>query len=526
MAETILGIDLSPHGVRLVRLTRQFLRLTVTGWAKAELPAGADMPAMAAAVRRLAESRGLLSDVNALGLGTGQAMFRRLSFPFTSPGKIRQVLGFELDAHLPMPVDGLALDMLKAGQGLAGEQRVLAAAVPRKALDGWLEAFASAGLPLQVVDVASDALLAAGAGLTGLPGKVLFLDMDLGATSLLWRVDGRPAAMRGLRFGLVDLAQALADEPMTDAEAGRRLFGRSDLAAVAAAGGEAGARVGQALDSLAAEVLLTLRSASDGEPQRPELVVLSGGGAAARGLGRLLEARLQAPVKRISQLDGFGLRAMADGAQAPRDELAVAYGLALRGAPMIRPSEAGMNFHAEGAALRRSAFDPRRYLALASAFLLVLVLGFALSAATDIVLKRQRLAELEARLDEAYRKALPDVQPGFTRAQLASILAERVESLRQGGRDDNAGRASALRILTAISQAVPPDLPMTIAQLGLDETAVRISARSDAFASVEQIKENIQKAGLGEVEIKGATASADGKGVQFQLEILLAGGGS
>lgn len=524
MAETILGIDLSPHGVRLVQLTRQFVRLTVSGWATGEAPLSADPAAAAEAVRKLAESRGLLSDVCVLGMPTDQAMFRRLGFPFTSAGKIRQVLGFEMDSHLPMPVESLALDMVKAGRGAGGEQRVLAAAMPRKALHAWLEAFSSAGLPLQVVDVRADALLAAGASLSGLPGRVLFLDMDARATSLLWRVDGRPAAMRGLRFGLLDLAEALAGEPVSDAESGRRLLARSDLAAVAAAGGESGERVGQALDSLAGELLLTLRAAAEGEVQDPELVVLSGQGAAVGGLGRLLEARVRARSRRISQLDGYGLK--IEGPQTPRDELAVAYGLALRGAPMVRPSEAGMNFHAEGAALRRGAFDPRKYLALASAFLAVLVLGYGLSTATDIMLKRQKLAELETRLDEAYRKALPDVQPGFTRSQLASILSERVASLRSDASGDDAGRPTALHVLAAVSQAVPPELPMTISQLGLDEVAVRISARSDAFASVELIKDSIQKAGLGAVEIKGATASPDGQSVQFQMDILLAWGGA
>ncbi|MEG6551244.1 pilus assembly protein PilM, partial [Desulfocurvibacter africanus] len=114
---------------------------------------------------------------------------------------------------------------------------------------------------------------------------------------------------------------------------------------------------------------------------------------------------------------------------------------------------------------------------------------------------------------------------GFTRSQRASILAERLAGLRQGSQNDGAGRATALHILAAISQAVPAGLPMTISQLGLDEQAVRISARSDAFASVEQIKDSLQKAGLGEVELKGATASPDGNSVQFQMDILLASGG-
>lgn len=534
MAETILGIDLTSRGVRMVQLTRQLVRLTVVGWARADLPAGADLPATAAAVRRLAESRDLLSDVYVLGLPTSQAMFRRLDFPFTSVGKIRQVLDLEMDAHMPLSVDELALDMVKAGRGLGGEQQVLAAAMPRKALEGWLEAFAAAGMPLQVVDVTADALLAAAAPLTSLPRKVLFLDIGAESSAVFWRVDGKPAAMRGLRFGLLDMTaqakdeispgKASQDEPEQEPQPSvhARL---ADLQAALAAGGEAARRIQEAVDGLAREIRLTLRAAADGEPVQPDLVVLSGQAAAVQGLGRLLETRLQAPVQRMAQCGGFGLRAMPDGSQVPGDELAVAYGLALRGAPMFLPSEAGMNFHAEGAAMRRSAFDPRRYLTLAAALLAVLVLGYALSNATDIVLKRQRLAALEARLDDTYRQALPDVQPGFTRSQLASILAERLEGLRQGSQEDGAGRATALHILAAISQAVPANLPMTISQLGMDDQAVRISAQSDAFASVEQIKEGLQQAGLGEVELKGATASQDGKSVQFQLDILLASGG-
>jgi len=530
MAETILGIDLAGQSVRLVQLGRQFLRLTPLGWAQADLPSGADLPTTAAAVRRLVESRGLLSDVYVLGLPTDQAMFRRLDFPFSSLGKIRQVLALEMDACLPLPVEDLALDMLRAGKGPQGEQKILAVAMRRKTLTAWLEAFDAVGLPLQVVSVGADALAATGASLTGLPDRVLFLDLDFSTANLLWRVDGHPAAMRGLRFGLRDLALAVAPESAPeDLESARRLLGRSDLQAMASAGGEVGQRVAMVADSLARELLLTVRAVSDNAHHLPEIVVLSGDAASVPGFGRLLEPRLSAPVRRISQLEGFGLRTPGGGLPAPRDELAkldelaVAHGLALHGAPMVRP-DAGLNFYAEGAALRRRAFDPRRYLALASAVLAIVVLGFSLSAITDIVLKRQRLAGLEARLASIYAQALPDVQGSFTRAQYASILNERVRGLRQDGQGGGQGRPSTLRVLASVSQAVGPELDMTIAQLTLDDVAMRISARSDAFATVERIKENIQHTGLGDVQIKAVTASPDGKGVQFQLEVLRAGG--
>jgi general secretion pathway protein L len=75
--------------------------------------------------------------------------------------------------------------------------------------------------------------------------------------------------------------------------------------------------------------------------------------------------------------------------------------------------------------------------------------------------------------------------------------------------------------LRDLSQAISKDLDVNMQLLTMDNQRVRLSGRADGFNTVDAIKSRLEASdNFAKVTISGAKASADGKGVQFTLELL------
>ena len=75
----------------------------------------------------LAELRAALAgEAYGMAVDNGSGYLFLLTFPFSDKGKIKMVLGGELEQRLPVSVDDLAIDFVETAKG-----SVLAAAVPK-----------------------------------------------------------------------------------------------------------------------------------------------------------------------------------------------------------------------------------------------------------------------------------------------------------------------------------------------------------------------------------------------------------
>ena len=82
-----------------------------------------------------------------------QATFvRNLPLPFRDPRKIREVLKFEIEPHIPYPVEDVIVDFAKIRNLDTGGCEVLAAAVSKKVMADHLHILGLAGLAPEVVD--------------------------------------------------------------------------------------------------------------------------------------------------------------------------------------------------------------------------------------------------------------------------------------------------------------------------------------------------------------------------------------
>src|SRR5208282_1131885 len=135
---------------------------------------------------------------------------RVLTLPFKDARKLKQVVGFALEEHLPFPTDEATTAFTRTGEDEEGTV-VFAAVVRKSDLKDHLELLARAGLDPKIVTLGALALAklltrASAAGSNGngdSPGAHLVMSIDQARTSLvLLDPSGAPRAMRTLAAGL------------------------------------------------------------------------------------------------------------------------------------------------------------------------------------------------------------------------------------------------------------------------------------------------------------------------------------
>jgi len=77
-----------------------------------------------------------------------------------------------------------------------------------------------------------------------------------------------------------------------------------------------------------------------------------------------------------------------------------------------------------------------------------------------------------------------------------------------------------VELLRTVSEAVPKNLDIMVTLLTMEGPQVRLSGKADAFNTVDNLKNVLEGSQhFAKVTITDAKAAADGKGVQFSMEL-------
>lgn len=523
MPEKILGIDIGGSAIKVVQVTRGLRASQVSGYARVGLPVDADPSQLATTLVNLISEKNLESDRYLVALSTHEAFLRRLSFPFSAQRKIAQVIGFEMEPGLPLPLGEVQLDFVKTERRQDGTQGVLAAAFPKAILDPLLSALQEAGIEPAVVDLD-------GSGLTfiirelheHLPERVVILDIGHRKTNLLYQSRGQDTYLRSLMIGCAHLARNVAEVlGISVDEALESLFsiGIDEQAISAEQISTRGAVISE-VELLAREIELSLMAAKVQDRELwPELVLLSGGGSLIKGLAKALEQALGIQVRCLSELEDLGLLTQFGDQFTDAPVFSVAAGLAFKGTSR----RFGFNFQAEEVLSLNPFVKWRRHLSYGLVACALVAFSWFGSMAVDLYTKKQRLARLDQTVEEVFHRTVPEFKGSVRSSQYASIVKNKINELNQSvalfGAD--ARHKSTVELLRIISTAVPKDLDVTISLLTVDNQRVRLSGRADGFNSVDGVKNRLVALDdFDKVTITGAKTAADGKGVQFGLELL------
>jgi len=523
MPEKILGIDIGGSRIKVVQVTRGLRVNQMTGYGSARLPADADPLQVATTLVDLISEQNLESDRYLVALPTNETFLRRLSFPFSAERKISQVIGFEMEPGLPLPLDAVQIDFVKTEPRPEGTHGVLAAAFPKGVLDPLLSAFQEVGIQPEVVDLdASGLFFIAGQLKQLLPDKFAILDIGHGKTNLLYQNRGKDTYLRSLTSGCGQMSRNVAETlGISVDEAVDKIFsmGMDEDETSDAQVFVGGAVVSQA-ELLAREIELSLMAAKVQDREFwPELMLLNGGGSLIKGLPEALEKALGIQVRCLIDMENLGLLDQFGDHMADVPVFSVAAGLAFKGTSR----RMGFNFQAEEIRGQSPLVKWRHQVSYGLVACALVAFAWLGSTGIDIYTKKQRLDRINQSVDEVFQRTVPQFKGSVRPEQYASIVKNKIDELNQSVAlfGAEARQHSSAELLRIISQAIPKDLDVTVSLLTVDNERVRLSGRADGFNTVDGVKNRlVALEDFEEVTITGAKAATDGKGVQFGLELL------
>jgi len=496
-----LGIDISDSHITGVVLEQQRKHLAVRACLSLALPDGAD-PAVQ--MRLLCEQLDWRAGgVCVCGLPLSQLSVRNLTLPFKDVKKITQILPFEMEEQLLVPLDTLITDFFVSKKKNASAL-IVVFSLEKAFLGSLLEAVQGAADP----DVVTPAMVPLAAQLVrhskSLP-NFLLIHADQYSSTMVLVLNGQAVFYRRLPYpeqmilhppfhfaeGQVELSDPVA------AEACIRLFSRS---------------IEQSLE------FYRMENKEDG---RPERIVLTGPLAGLTLFSEIIHSDLRLPVEVMDLLAANAIACPEDvrlhwhGQHFDR-----ALSLALQGF-----KRAEINFRKESFAKKRSLLSFRRQLLGvigAAAVVVACLFGF-------LWYDYHQLQQRDRALGEEMVGIFKQTFPGVTKVQDPFVeMQARIKSA-QGPASPLPllyGDKRVLGLLADISARIPATVALRVGRLAIDRESVTLKGTTTTFNAVETIKSGLAASPkFKTVQIVSATADKEKKdgAIRFEVQLQLEG---
>ncbi|HUA34281.1 MAG TPA: type II secretion system protein GspL [Candidatus Binataceae bacterium] len=477
MAQRILAIELAGDRVRAALAERAWSTFQFLG--TFEKVRANDEPDLSGALKRLAGEAGPV-DIVISSLSGSLVVKRLLELPFADMRRLHQVVPYELEEHLPFPVDDGLVAFARVGTN--GEKTLVMAAMARKQdLEAHIALLAGAGLDPKIVTLAPLALAAlfgrAQNGAT--PTSHLVIEADQSFTSMvLLDSAGMPRALRTL-----------------------------DRSLLSPDGTPAPLNVSNAVVASVRQTLLA--HGSDGEQTD---LILAGTASAAPAVRSMLSDALAIAVRDPTEFD---YSAIFENGTPASGRFASCVAMLLGEMPS-RPVEL-LNFRQGQFAFRgsvRGDFSPFYTSGiLAGVALLFALIHFGFGVAAGL----HQLHLINEQISAVTRPVLGPTDPAQAVTTLRSGIAQMDKRLKLIG--GNLAHHSPLETLAVVSRALPARFPVEIEDYQLDENGVHMSGQADSYTTVDQAKRALDMSDyFGAIEVSHAKAGTDASKVDFKID--------
>ncbi len=522
MLKSVVGIDLGSTSLKMVELHGTWKGAEVVKAAERRLPTEngniCSPEQVAQALTELLSAHAIKPAQVVSTIPAHATFVRNLPLPFRDPRKIREVLKFEMEPHIPYPVEDVIVDfaMIRETDGAGCE--VLAVAVPKTTIAEHIHIFELAGLVPEVVDWEIFGEL------NGYfawrpsqnPGPVALVNLGASKTTVKIVKNGSIRFTRSIVRGGNALTESIRQRlTLTTAQAeALKVSDRDrDRASIAEA-------IDIFLGMLAKEIDHTLLAYSTRAGEEPvEEIVLLGGGAALPEALPFFQDHYGLPTtlfdmdQRLFPPAPLTLQPQA-GLVMP-----VAFGLAQR---QVRRHTLGLDFRREEFALRRS-YDEIRGQLLSIGGLVALLVGLSLfDLYYHLHAKEIHYAQLQSHVAALFRETFPEARRvGNEMAQAREKLREIATNLKGVGALSGA-QGSALEMLRELAMRTPQGLQVKITDLTISTEGISISGETMSFDGVDSLKKAYASSSyFDEVKVSQARAATGGKGVEFKLAMTL-----
>jgi type IV pilus assembly protein PilM len=523
MPKSIVGIDLGSSALKVVEARAGWQGYEVVKAIERQLPGehGAACPPdrVAQALTELLSAHAIKPTHVVSAIPAHVTFVRNLLLPFRDPRKIREVLKFELEPHIPYPVEDVIADFVKLRESDAGGCEVLAVAASKQAIAEHLRIFELAGMAPEVLDWEIFGELNGYLAWRSPPhpGAIALINLGASKTTVTIVKEGRLQFTRSIARGGHLLTEGIRQRlTLTTAQAeALKLSGRDkDRAQIAEP-------VATFLSLLTKEIDHTLLAYSTraAEDARIEEFILLGGGAGLPEAGTYFREHYDVPTTVFD--DDHQLLPPVSLTLQPQAGLAmpVALGLALR--PVGRRA-LGLDFRREEFALRKSYEEIRGQL-LSVAGVAALLVGLSLfDLYYHLHTKEQHYAQLRRQVETLFRDTFPDVRRTSNELAQARDKLREIETNLKGVGTLSGPQGSALEMLRELSVRLPQNQQVKITDLTISTEGISISGETLSFDGVDNLKKAFaSSAYFDEVKVAQARAGTGGKGVEFKVAITL-----
>ena len=412
-----------------------------------------------------------------LGIPATIVSVRNLSVPFHDIKKIRQILPFELEPTLPIPVEDLIFDFEAVKHDK--QQNLLTFSVEKTEIQRYLDLLEAVHLRPAVIMPGGYAAARFISTMTNDSGDFLFIDTGEGNHTIYAVCSGHVRMVRTLPV-------ASDGNPVT-----------------------------RNLETTLKRTFIALQE-NLGIGFNPSAVFSAGPQAPLLTTGNGSSTLLDVPVKSIDGLRTFPrLKGSLDTQDWQSGHLDIALALAL----METETVAGVNFSTERSTIQHYWSEYRKNIILTAALIalaLVTALGVQILAVNA---KQQRLAELDRQIESVFRSTFPEV------TRVVNPLQQMQIKIKEAG-DGSIGfnltgaRVRVIDILNALSQQIPSSADVKVKRMVAGTDNVVLSGNTDTFNTVDDIKGRLEEADLFKsVTISSADLEKSGNRVRFKLKL-------
>ncbi len=522
MLKSVVGIDVGFTALKVVELRGMWRGFEVVKAAERRLPAetGVACPPeqVAQALTELLSAHAIRPAHVVSAIPAHATFVRNLLLPFRDPRKIREVLKFELEPHIPLPVEDVIVDFAKLRDTDAGGSEVLAAAVPKAALADHLRIFELAGLVPEVVEWEIFGELNGYLAWRPLSdvGAVVLVNLGASKTTIKIVNGGSIRFARSIVRGGNALTESIRQRlSLTTAQAeALKLSDRGrDRADIAQS-------IEASLGALAKEIDHTMLAYSTHAGEEPvQEIVLLGGGAALPEALPFFEEHYELPTTLFDMNQRLFPPSVMTLHPHPGLVMPVAFGLAMRHARRRAP---GLDFRQEEFALRKS-YDEVRGQLLSIGGMVALLVGLALfDLYYHLRTKERHYAQLQGQIESIFRETFPEVRRVSNEIGQGHEKLREIETHLKGIGSLSGPQGSALEMLREVAVRTPQGLQVKITDLAISTEGISISGETQSFDGVDSLKKALtSSAYFDEVKVSQARAGPSGKGVEFKLTITL-----
>ena len=508
MSAKIWGLDLGSTCIKAVELTRTLQGHRVLQYAFLPVRSGKREEYLQGLRKILPEGEKGKEGI-VVPIASHRLMVHRVPLPFQERNKNRQVVKFEVEPLLPIPVEQAVVDFYTPPEREDGNI-ALVFAVRKEELQERLSLLQDAGLDPESVVSEGMALFWMVKHLKKSASPSALLDVGHEKTTMIVWKGETLGLVRSIPIAGAAVSQAL--------ERGVKISPRDDKDLKERKGDSAQEQeaIAVALGCLADEVRRTFIPYESGPEGQPvENVFLTGGSAALPGIEKILSGLLGKPVTILHVADHLP-SLLRDVPPETHHALTVALGASFWG--WVGEAER-INFRQEEFASSKKAKKVKARLTLLLSYIAVLAFLAIASFSTNLYLKEKRYQDLKAEIRKEFLQAQPGLKKVVNEVQQMKNLV-REERTRLDALGGLSIANSPLEILREMSMMIEPTWKVRITDLVMDPEAVEVNGEADSFDTVNRFKSKLDQSPLyKEVQLKTARASTLENVVEFKFQM-------